>query len=652
MPHDGALTQPRYSRRQLRQEASLTAPDIDQINRCRRPYNRLGFGYQVGFVRLLNRFPAQQPFELIDELLTFVGVQLAVDASLITHYQHRRQTISEHQQRITEYLLHTPFGETEAKRLEAFVFEESCRLEQTAALESRVQEFLKEKKILQPADSTVARIIGEQRKLARENIFEKIAAGVPTELAKTLDDMLVVTEGKAVSRLQKIKANPSKASAEAMLSLTDKLAAITASGVLAIDLSWLNNNYQRALFHYVRKSSVDRLRELARPRRNAALVCFLWQSYRDAVDQLVDMYDKLLTRMHTQAQNGIDERMRQQRRTIRTSLVTFRSFGEIILDDSVEDAQLRDRLFATVSREELAAQVSGIMEWVAGNKSDLFHEVVRRANHLRKFSPAFLDALGFFHESGGDDPPCLRALQTLRELNANHKRTLPEDVSTDFVPQRLLPLVITEEGHVDKRAWECALLLDLRDEIKAGNLSVTHSKRFGRFDDFFIPAPRWSVTREDFFRRSGLPGESSAVPDYLRQRLNEAYDRFLAGAPTNSYTVVDEQGWRLSADPTEKLDHEEQEKLDRLKNWLDRNMRRAHLPQLLIEVDNDLSFTRHFMPAAQSDRVPEDVCLVLAAVLALGCNIGAYTMAQLTRGVSYKQLKRVSDWQMTEEAWS
>ncbi len=73
-------------------------------------------------------------------------------------------------------------------------------------------------------------------------------------------------------------------------------------------------------------------------------------------------------------------------------------------------------------------------------------------------------------------------------------------------------------------------------------------------------------------------------------------------------------------------------------------MRRTHLPQLLIEVDNDLGFTRHFMPAAQSDRVPEDVCLVLAAVLALGCNIGAYTMTQLTPGVSYKQLKRVSDW--------
>jgi hypothetical protein len=59
----------------------------------------------------------------------------------------------------------------------------------------------------------------------------------------------------------------------------DKLRLIEATGVLEVDLLWLNGNYRRALFHHVRKSSVTRLRELAEPRRRAALVCFLWQSY-------------------------------------------------------------------------------------------------------------------------------------------------------------------------------------------------------------------------------------------------------------------------------------------------------------------------------------------------------------------------------------
>ena len=94
-----------------------------------------------------------------------------------------------------------------------------------------------------------------------------------------------------------------------MLTLIGKLRVIEATGVLGVDPLWLNGNYQRALFHQVRKSSVTWLRELAEPRRRAASVCFLCQSYRDAVDQAIDMFDKLLTRAHTQAQNGLDERV-------------------------------------------------------------------------------------------------------------------------------------------------------------------------------------------------------------------------------------------------------------------------------------------------------------------------------------------------------
>ena len=35
-----------------------------------------------------------------------------------------------------------------------------------------------------------------------------------------------------------------------------------------------------------------------------------------------------------------------------------------------------------------------------------------------------------------------------------------------------------------------------RDEIRAGNLSVRHSKRFGHLDDFFIPDEQWETARD------------------------------------------------------------------------------------------------------------------------------------------------------------
>ena len=75
-----------FSRHQLAQRTTLDAVDLEEVHRCRRAHNQLGFAYQVGFVRLLNRFPKQEPFEVLDELLLFTGVQLGVATNLIDEY--------------------------------------------------------------------------------------------------------------------------------------------------------------------------------------------------------------------------------------------------------------------------------------------------------------------------------------------------------------------------------------------------------------------------------------------------------------------------------------------------------------------------------------------------------------------------------------
>ena len=70
-----------FSRHYLAQRATLDAVDLAEVQGCRRAHNPLGFAYQVGFVRLLNRFPKQEPFEVLDELLLFTGMQLGVNST-------------------------------------------------------------------------------------------------------------------------------------------------------------------------------------------------------------------------------------------------------------------------------------------------------------------------------------------------------------------------------------------------------------------------------------------------------------------------------------------------------------------------------------------------------------------------------------------
>ena len=59
-----------------------------------------------------------------------------------------------------------------------------------------------------------------------------------------------------------------------MKRLLARLELIEATGVLEIDVGWVNGNYQRILFHSVRTAAADRVREMAAPRRHLALVCF------------------------------------------------------------------------------------------------------------------------------------------------------------------------------------------------------------------------------------------------------------------------------------------------------------------------------------------------------------------------------------------
>lgn len=638
-----------YSRKQLAERASLTTEDFSQVNQCRRDHNRLGFAYQVCFVRLMNRFPIVEPLEIIDELLVYTGVQLQLDPESIEPYRRRQQTISDHQIRIRDYLGLQKLDGNAVKQLEAFLFEECFRIERTASLVARANEFLAEQGVLTPAESTILRIIGEQRAKARKRIEERITQQLPDSAIGVFEELLSVDTVTRVSKLQNIKANPDKSSPEAILALLAKMASIEAAGILPVDLSWLNSNYQRALFHYVRNCSVDRLRDLSQSRRDAAMTCFLWQAYRDAVDQAMSMFHKLLTRIETLAQNELDERMREKRQGIQQSLLVLKTIATTILDSNIPDGELRDAVYRKIPKEHLEAKLEDVTEWIDGTSSHRVHGIVKRFAYLRKFSPQFFRSLHFQAESSTDATPALEALEILQNLNAENKRKLPDDVPVEFVPARFRRVVDATEP--ERRPWECSLLYAIRDEVQAGNLSLRYSKRYGKFDEFFIPRSEWEELRRDFYKRSGLPTEPSNVGKYLANRLNAAYDRFLESAPSNSYAQADETGWKLSVDRNEQPDSESQQSIDGFKAWLGNNMRRIRLPELLIEVDNAIGFTKHFMtPAQQQNRTAEDVCTILAAVMAHGCNIGPYTMAQLTPGISYKQLKRVSDWQLTEEA--
>lgn len=287
---------PTYSREQLIEEGKLSIADIEKIHQYRGLHNRLGFAYQLLHARILNYFPQQRPFEIINELLGFASLQINIDQSCIQEYAKHRQHVARHQEHILSYLKKFIFDKQAKEKLSQYLFEEAQRIEQSTILLNKAKQFLKQINILQPAETKLQRLMIAGREKAKKHIFEKMISLLTEKHQRNLDSLLVVEENK-FSKLQQLKHPPNTPSSQGILKLIDKLKIIRETSVLEIDIKWVNNNYQRSLAKYVLRCSAHRLRELESTHRYTALICFLWQIQLDTVDFMIDM----ITRVYTQA---------------------------------------------------------------------------------------------------------------------------------------------------------------------------------------------------------------------------------------------------------------------------------------------------------------------------------------------------------------
>ena len=476
---------------------------------------------------------------------------------------------------------------------------------------------------------------------------QKVYVQIHPSLQHTLDALLVVGT-ETYSKLYQIKEVPQKPSAKAMKLLSAKLAMIEQTGILSIRLDWLNNNYKRYLGRYVTRCDAKRLRELEPLHRYASMVCFLQEAYQNTVDHIFDMYQKALNAVYAKADIAVDDYNKSKRTITRSCLTSHKKLcNELVaIADGTTDIEA---LFKKFPNSELQTQIEEVELLLTGKYSHNLNVVADRFSHLRQLAKPLLEKLTLELAPTGNDS-LLPALQIVRELIQDTRRSVPSNTNLDFLPKTVRQAV-RKDGGINRRLYEAAVFTALRDQIKCGNLAIKGSKRFGKLDDYFIDTKQWEAMQEAFFQKNQLPQNPRDVAEHLENRLNNAFDYFLQREKNNAFAKVEKEGWVLSKDPAEEFTMLKKQKLESLITWLSEHMRTIKLPDLLIEVDNDLHFTNAFLPATRrQERTSEDVCSTLTTIMAYGCNIGPYIMAQIITGITYQQLKHIFDWQITDDA--
>lgn len=201
-----------------------------------------------------------------------------------------------------------------------------------------------------------------------------------------------------------------------------------------------------------------------------------------------------------------------------------------------------------------------------------------------------------------------------------------------------------EDGTFNRHYYEMAVLTELREHVRAGDISIAGSRHYKDFEEYLFSKDAWENSKE----WSKLP-VSLSYEEYIQERSDSLNERlhWLSSNWNKLKGVSIEQG-KLSLSRLEKEVPEEAKKLSAA---LYQMLPKIKLTDLLMDVARITGFHEQFTHAS-NHRKPdkEETVIIMATLLGMGTNIGLSKMADATPGITYKQLANVSQWRIHEDA--
>ncbi len=199
--------------------------------------------------------------------------------------------------------------------------------------------------------------------------------------------------------------------------------------------------------------------------------------------------------------------------------------------------------------------------------------------------------------------------------------------------------LIREEGSVDRRLYETAVLSTLRDGLRAGDVWIEATRNYRRFDTYLLPEQEVESAVVD------LAADTDAAM-YMERRAGELDRRLATFAhllPAGRLEGVSLVRGKLRITPLTAITPPEATALDRK---LDGLLPRVQITELLHEVAQRTGFLQCCRDL-RSGKVHDNPNAVLAAILADVTNLGLERMANASRGVTYAHLAWTQSWYMS-----
>lgn len=516
----------------------LDDADLAMIGRRRWDHMRLGFAVQLGTVRFLGAFladPTEVPAEVAATLAQRIGI---ADPRCLERYLDRKARW-QHASGIRQAYGYREFADPGAQwRLLRWLYALCWTgTDRPSVLFNQATAWLVTHKVLLPGASVLERTIARVRSRANSRLWRLLAARIKPDQKARLDTVLVVPEGGRQSPMDRLRSGPTLQSTAELARLDDVRQ--LAAGLPRTDR--LPKTRVLALARFADAAKAQAVARLPDERRGATLLAFIRALEASAQDDVLDLFDLLVTRMFVDAvRKGREARLRSLR-DLDAAALTLSKACALVLNVAVNDGDLRAVVFAVVPQTALEAAVAQVDSLTRPPDDPYFDELLAQHRRIRRFLPRLVRTVGFGAMPAGQ--PVLKALQHLRKVEEGGVRgkTWP----TEFVPKSWERRVI-RNGIVDRHAWTLCLVDRLRGALRRRDVFAAPSLRFGDPRIGLLDGAAWEAARPTVCRTLAKSQNAAEEIGRLSNRLDHAFRSVAGNLPKNASVRIEQNGIDLA----------------------------------------------------------------------------------------------------------
>ena len=638
-----ALFDPPTDPAEIVRHYTFSPEDLALIRRRRRDANRLGFAVLLAYLRFPGRVRGVAEVPPANTL-SFIAGQLGCNLTALDGYARREENRWEHLGELQAYLGVRPFQREDYRAVTKVAVEQATGTDRGHAIVSAMVTDLRQRGVILPAALELERIALGARARAREQAYKALIEGIDTDGLCSLQKLLTVDDERGRTGLAWIREWPEAPSQKNLAGTVERLEAVRRIG---LEPDRQRRIHQARYAAFVREAALvtaQHLNEASSERRLALLTALVLEQEASLTDAGIIMFDKMLGSMFRRADHEHRERMVDRAKALDAATRTLLPMAKAMLAARASGADLLVAVEGSIGWQRLETLVDEAAATLMDMREDNLSEVIGRYPTVRRIVPVLLDAFTFRSWKTAD--PLLVALDLLRGVYAAGERKLPDRLPTAFLKPVWRKLVGSGAA-IDRRAYEVAVMVALRDRLRAGDILVDGSRAFRAFDDFLLPPAVFAARRQE--GKLGL-AVADRFEDWragriaaLESRLREVRD--MAAADELPEAVITEAG--LSISPIRRNDADGTDDIARRLYGM---LPRLRITELLAEVHGWTGFADRFLHL-RTGALPEDSVALMTALLADATNLGLARMARSSGMFTHSKLLWTAEWHIRDETY-